>query len=307
MWQVVLTGLSTGAIYGLVAMGFAVVFYVTRVLNFATGQLLMAAIMVTAGLTAQHWAPEPAILVGLACSMVGGVLIYFLAVRPVLRFNRSSFSWLVSTLGVAIILESGAALIWGTSSLGFPQLLNGNDVNLVGGHLTWQQIMTVLAAVAIVCAFELFRKKTLFGKLGMAISFDPDTAVTMGANVTAYAVLAFALGGLLAGVAGELVGPISFANPYLGESYGIYGFVALMIGGIERPAASMGGGLVLGVLETLASTYINPQASNWFPFVVVLAVLLLAPNGVFTESAAFLRRLPAGVRRALQPASRGAL
>ena len=81
-------------------------------------------------------------------------------------------------------------------------------------------------------------------------------------------------------MAGVLVGPISFANPYLGETYGIYGFIALMIGGIERPAASMGGGFVLGILATLASTYINPQASDWFPFVVVLAVLLVTPKGI---------------------------
>lgn len=290
MLQVLLTGLSVGAVYGLVAMGFAVVFYVTRVINFATGQLLMVAIMVTTGLTMAHWHAYAAIPVGLLASAAGGIVIYYVAVRPVLRFNRLSFAWLVSTLGVAIILESVAALIWGTSSLGFPQLLNGNDVSILGGALTWQQILTILVAIALTLGFELFRTRTLFGKLGMAISADPVIAAASGVNVTSYAVLAFALGGLLAGVAGILVGPISFANPYLGETYGIDGFVALMIGGIERPAASMGGGLVLGVLSTLASTYINPQASEWFPFVVVIAVLLVMPNGLF-RSGQRLRRI----------------
>lgn len=300
MFQVLLTGLSTGAIYGLVAMGFAVVFYVTRVINFATGQLLMLAIMITTGLTMVHWHAYFAIPVGLAASALGGIVIYYVAVRPVLRFDRLSFAWLVSTLGVAIILESVAALIWGTSSLAFPQLLNGNDVNILGGALTWQQILAILVAVGLMAAFEVFRTKTLFGKLGMAISADPEIAAASGVNVTSYAVLAFALGGLLAGVAGILVGPISFANPYLGESYGIDGFVALMIGGIERPAASMGGGLVLGVLSTLASTYINPQAADWFPFVVVIAVLLLMPNGLFRSG----RWLRVGIARALRSGPR---
>jgi branched-chain amino acid transport system permease protein len=127
----------------------------------------------------------------------------------------------------------------------------------------------------------------------MAISEDADTASAMGVNVTRYAVCAFALGGLLAGVAGVLVGPISFANPYLGDTYGIYGFVALMIGGIERPAASMGGGLILGVLISIASTYINPLAADWFPFVVVIAVLLIAPNGIFRTGDTLRRLLPA--------------
>ena len=301
MLQVVLTGLSTGAIYGLVGMGFAVVFYVTRVINFATGQLLMMAIMITAGLSASHWPVGAAIAVGLAAATAGGVLIYFLAVRPVLRVNRLSFAWLVSTLGVAIILESAAALIWGTSSLSFPQLLNGKDVNIFGSALTWQQIITIFIALAVVVVFEVVHRRTFLGKLGTAISSDPEIASVMGANVTTYAVLAFALGGLLAGSAGVLVGPISFANPYLGETYGIYGFIALMIGGIERPAASMGGGFALGILATLASTYINPQASDWFPFVVVLAVLLLTPKGLFASGdtlkqwlAMLFRHAPAG-------------
>jgi branched-chain amino acid transport system permease protein len=129
-------------------------------------------------------------------------------------------------------------------------------------------------------------------------------ASAVGANVTLFAVQAFAVGGLLAGMAGVLVGPISFANPYLGETYGIYGFIALMIGGIERPAASMGGGLILGILSTLASTYINPQASDWFPFIVVLAVLLLTPKGVFMSGDALKRRL-AGLIRHDQSAASG--
>lgn len=304
MLQVVLTGLSTGAIYGLVAMGFAIVFYVTRVINFATGQLFMAAIMITVGLSVDHWPTLAAIVVGLVGSTGGGVLIYFLAVRPVLRFNRLSFAWLVSTLGVAIILESGAALIWGTSSLSFPQLLNGRDVNIFGSALTWQQIVSIAVGVVVVIAFEIVHRRTLFGKLGTAISSDPEMASAVGANVTLFAVQAFAVGGLLAGMAGVLVGPISFANPYLGETYGIYGFIALMIGGIERPAASMGGGLILGILSTLASTYINPQASDWFPFIVVLAVLLLTPKGVFMSGDALKRRL-AGLIRHDQSAASG--
>lgn len=296
MLQVVLTGLATGAIYGLVGMGYAVVFYVTRVINFATGQLLMVAIMVTSGLGLKHWPVGPAITLGLLASTAGGVLIYFLAVRPVLRFSRISFAWLVSTLGVAIVLESFAALIWGTSSLSYPQLLNGKDVGIFGSELTWQQILTIIAAFSIVFVFEVIHRRTLLGKLGTAISSDPEMATAMGANVTLFAVLAFALGGLLAGIAGILVGPISFANPYLGDTYGIYGFIALMIGGIDRPSASMGGGFILGVLSTLASTYINPEASDWFPFIVVLAVLLLTPKGIFTSGGSLRRRIWSLVR-----------
>lgn len=300
--QVLYTGLSIGAIYGLVAMGYAVVFYVTRVVNFATGELLMLSIMVTTGLVQAGLPLGAAISLALLSSTVTGVVIYFLAVRPVLSFNRFSFAWLVSTLGVGILLESMAGLIWGTSSLSFPSMLYGNSVRFLGGSITWQQVMTIGVAIALTVGFELLRRGTFAGKVGMAVSADPETASAMGVRVTRYSVFVFALGGLLAGIAGILVGPISFANPYLGDTYGIYGFVALMIGGIESPTASMAGGLVLGVLVTLASTYINALASDWFPFVVVAVALLVTPNGIFVSGGALRRAL---ARKVSAPGQRG--
>jgi branched-chain amino acid transport system permease protein len=264
-------------------MGFAVVFYVTRVINFATGQLLMIAIMITADLTSSNIPVPLAIILGLIASTLGGIIVYFIAVRLVLRFDRFSFAWLVSSLGISIVIQSGAAIIWGPTSQSFPKMFNGKSVKIADAALTWQCIITILVALLALFGFEIFRKKTLFGKLGMAISHDPEMASVMGANVTLFAVLAFGFGGLLAGIAGVLIGPITFANPYLGDTYGIAGFIALMIGGIERPAAAMCGGLVLGVLSIGANTYINSQAADWFPFLVVVLVLLIAPRGMFVS------------------------
>ncbi len=294
--QVLLSGLAIGAIYGLVAMGFAVVFYVTRVINFATGQLLMVSIMITAALSRAGVPDAISIIVGIASATIAGVVIYFVAVRTVLRFDRFSFAWLVSTLGVAIVLQSAAAIIWGPTSRGFPALLNRDNIRIGDAGITWQELTAIIVGIVAVAGFELFRRRTLFGKLGMAISSDPEMASAVGARVTGYAVGAFAIGGLLAGVAGILVGPITFSNPYLGDTYGIAGFVALMIGGIEKPAAAMGGGMVLGVLSVGANTFIGSQASDWFPFVVVVVVLLIAPHGLFASGDS-VRRLWHTLRR----------
>jgi branched-chain amino acid transport system permease protein len=302
--QILLSGLATGAVYGLVAMGFAVAFYVTRVINFAQGQLLMAAIMVTAALSRAGWPTAISIVIGLLTAAVLGGLIYLLAVRPVLAFDRffpsrggrggsspqGSMAWLVSTLGIATILEAGAALIWGPTSRSFPVMLNNQPVRIAGATVSWQQVLAIGTAIAVVIAFEAYRRRTLFGKLGMAISADPEMAQAIGANTRTVSIAAFVLAGLLAGIGGILIGPITYANPYLGETYGINGFVALMIGGIERPAAAMAGGLLLGVLSQLASTEINSQASDWFPFAIVVVVLLVTPRGLFT---AFRRAQPA--------------
>jgi branched-chain amino acid transport system permease protein len=283
MLQVLLSGLAVGTIYGLVAMAFAVVFYVTKVVNFATGQLLMVSILMTAGLVKLGLPEWLGVTLALLFSTVLGVIIYFIAVRPVLKFDRFSFAWLVSTLGIAIVIQATFAIIFGPASQPFPRGLHQYPVHVLGATVTVQEILTLGIGVLAIVGWELVRRRTLLGKLGMAISTDPEIASTFGANVTAYAVGAFAVGGFLAGLAGILVGPITYGNPYLGDTYGIFGFIALMIGGIQRPAAAMGGGLVLGVLSIAANSYIGAQASDWFPFVLVLLVLLLAPNGVFAS------------------------
>jgi branched-chain amino acid transport system permease protein len=296
--QVLLSGLSIGAVYGLVAMAFAVVFYVTRVINFATGQVLMVAVMVAAALDRAGLPWVVVIVGGLLASMATSVAVYALAVRPVLAFDRFSFAWLVSTLGVAIVLESGAAMIWGPTSQGFPALLNHRNVRFGPDSITWQQAAAILAAVLAGVGFEVVRRRTLLGKLGMAISADPEMAEAIGARVTWFAVGAFAIGGLLAGIGGVLIGPITYANPYLGGTYGIFGFVALMIGGLQKPLGALAGGLLLGVLTVGANTWISSQASDWFPFLVVVLVLLVAPDGLFSRSRLFRAARPTPLAQA---------
>jgi branched-chain amino acid transport system permease protein len=165
-------------------------------------------------------------------------------------------------------------------------------VHVGSATLTLQETVTIPIALALAVAFELYRRRTLFGKLGMAIAHDPEMATAVGANTALVATAAFALAGVFAGVAGVLIGPITYSNPYLGDTYGISGFVALMIGGTARPAGAMAGGLLLGVLGEGANKLINTQASDWFPFVVVVVILLVLPEGLLS-----LRRPVRGLGR----------
>jgi branched-chain amino acid transport system permease protein len=259
------------------------------VINFAEGQLLMVGVMVAAWAARTGTNQWLACVVGIAAAAGVGALTYLVAVRPVLAFDRFSFAWLVSTLGAALILENGAALVWGPTSRSFPTLLAGSSVHLGGATLTLQEAVTIPVAIAMAVAFELYRRHTLYGKLGMAIAHDPEMATAVGANTALIATLAFALAGVFAGVAGVLIGPITYSNPYLGDTYGIAGFVALMIGGVERPTAAMFGGFLLGLLDEIANNYIGSQASDWFPFLIVVAVLLAVPEGMSTTGDAFRR------------------
>jgi branched-chain amino acid transport system permease protein len=291
--QFVLSGLAIGAIYGLMGMALAISFYVTRVINFGQGQMLMIAVMIVSTLAASGIPTWIAVVVGLAASCAVAVLSYLLAVKPILAFDRFSFGWLVSTLGFAVAVENAAAYYWGPTSQAFPPILNQISVHIGDSVLTAQQILAIGSALALTVAFEFIRKHTLFGKLGMAIAADPEMASAIGANTTAVAVIAFAISGLFAGIAGVLIGPSTFANPYLGGTFGTYGFIAMMIGGgTEKPTAAMFGGLLLGVLAEGANAMINAQASDWFPFLVLVVILVVSPRGLFSSGSALMKLRP---------------
>jgi branched-chain amino acid transport system permease protein len=306
--QVVLDGLAQGSVYGLIALGMSIMFYVTRVINFAQGQVAMVAVMLTPALASAGVPMGPAIVIAIAAAAVVGVLTYLIAVRPVVKYDRFSFSWLASTLGVALLLENGAAAIWGTSTGPFPALLNNDVTHVLGATVTWQELLSILLALALTAGFELLRRFTLLGRVGMAVAFDPEIASTIGANPFLFSVGAFAIASVLAGVAGVLIGPTAFANPFLGSTYGISAFVGLMLAGTRLPTTALFGGMLLGVLNEAANTLINRQASTWFPFVVVLAVLLLVPEGLFSLRNPLrrigLRARLAGVGTAAEPVDR---
>ena len=266
MMQVLLSGLAIGAMYGLVGMGFAIAFYVTRVINFAEGQLLMVGVMVAA------WIARTGVnRLGRGRSRdrcrrsrrrrdlprrgPAGARVRSLQLRVAREHTRRRAD---SGKRRSFDLGADVALV--------PALLTGTSVHIGSATLTLQEAVTIVIAVAAAIAFELFRRKTLFGKLGMAIAHDPEMATAIGANTVLVATAAFALAGAFAGLGGVLIGPITYANPYLGDTYGIAGFVALMIGGTARPAAAMAGGLLLGILGEAANKLINTQASDWFPF-----------------------------------------
>jgi branched-chain amino acid transport system permease protein len=292
--QFLLSGLAIGSIYGLIGMALAISFYVTRVINFAQGQMMMIAIMIVSALTAAGCSPWLAVVAGLLSACVVAILSYLLAVKPILAFDRFSFGWLVSTLGFAVVVENAAAYVWGPTSRAFPPILNATSVRISTAVLTEQQLLAIASAALLTAGFEILRKRTLFGKLGMAIAADPEMASAIGANTTAVAIAAFSISGFFAGVAGVLIGPSTFANPYLGDTYGTYGFIAMMIGGgTEKPTAAMFGGLLLGILSEGANALINSQASDWFPFLVLVVILIFFPRGLFSSRRMLPRLRPA--------------
>jgi branched-chain amino acid transport system permease protein len=284
--QTLISGLSDGAIYGLIALGMSVTFYVTRVINFAQGQLLMAAVMtISEGATA-GWPLWMSIVAAFAVAAVISVLTYVIAIAPILRINRSSIIWIASTLGVSLILENGAAGLFGSDTIPFPPLLEDYSIHVGGLTISWQTILALGLAVLIVIAFEFVRRRTIIGKAGRAVALDPEMASAVGVNTSVMAAGAFAVSGMLCAVAGVLLGPSSFANPYMGGTYAVFGFMAFIVSKTNHPVTALYAGVAIGVITEEANALINPNAGSWFPFVVVLVLLVLRPAWMLADGQA---------------------
>ena len=186
--QTLISGLSDGAIYGLIAMGMSITFYVTRVINFAHGQLLMVAVMVIAEGTLAHWALGLSILLAFVAAAGIAVLTYLIAVRPVIRRNRFNIIWVASTLGVSIILENGAAYFFGSDTVPVPGPAAKRHLHC------WRPDHLLAAGPGVLPGagprgrLRNVRKRTTLGKVGMAVAFDPEMASAVGVNTNTIAV-----------------------------------------------------------------------------------------------------------------------
>lgn len=278
--QLLVSGLAIGSVYALVALGFTLIFATTRVVNFAQGELVMLGALVgySAHVTLGLPLGVAVLLAGLAAA-TAGLVAERVAVYP-LRHVRSSIAWVISTLGLGMMLRSAAAVIWGTVPLPFPGLFGAGRLEVLGVAIVLQEAVTIATALGLMVGLEALYRGSIIGKAMRAVAFDRDAAQLMGINGSAMALLSFAISGGLAAVAGVLVSPITNASAEMGTVLGIKGFAAAMVGGIGTFQGAFVGGLLLGLLEVLASGLLWSGFSDVVAFGVLIGALLLRPTGI---------------------------
>jgi branched-chain amino acid transport system permease protein len=190
--------------------------------------------------------------------------------------------WVVSTLGAGIVLQAIATDIWGTSTRAFPAIIfeSTDYVRLLGVQLSAQHLLAFAAALLVMVLFEVGIRGTLFGKAMRATAADPDCARTMGINTRRMISLAFVLSGLLAGLAGILIAPLTGIDPAFGLELMIKGFVAAVVGGLGSSSGAMIGGIFVGLLELLVGGYVSSAARNGVVFSILIVVLAVRPQGL---------------------------
>jgi branched-chain amino acid transport system permease protein len=289
-FQYTVEGLTIGAFYALVALGYTMVYGIIRLINFAHGDVFMVGafigwtVLVT--LLGVHWALAAALFAALAVALVGsgalGVLIDRVAYQPLLAAPRLSI--LITALGVSLALENGVLLLYGPGFLTYPHLISTAGFAIGGVQISWVQTAMFVVSLALMFALYVFVHRTTIGTAMRALAVDQDAARLMGIDVERIIQLTFFIGSLLAAAAGVMEGlyytQISF---YMGFLVGLRAFTAAVLGGIGNIPGAMAGGLLIGLLEAYSAGYLSSRWTDVFVFLVLIGVLFVKPTGLFGE------------------------
>ncbi len=280
--QHLINGISIGAVYAIIALGYTMVYGIAKMLNFAHGDVIMVGAYISFCVTNYLELPVMlSILAAVAVCTVLGVLIEALAYKP-LR-GTPSLAVLITAIGVSYFLQNGAQLIWGSAPKNFTSIVAIDPIHLFGDQLviTGEVIVTVTVSVLVMAGLTLFTGKTRMGKAMRAVSEDRDAAQLMGIDVNRTISITFAIGSALAAVAGVLLcSTVPTLAPTTGSMPGIRAFTAAVFGGIGSIPGAMLGGILLGIIETLSKAYLPNQFSDAIVFGVLILVLLVKPTGL---------------------------
>jgi branched-subunit amino acid ABC-type transport system permease component len=280
--QTLLGGLSIGCIYSLIALGINMIIRATDILHFAQGEMVMIGSMAGLSTIFVQELPFPIVLL---VGMIGGGLIStvieLLAYRPLRARRVPLINIVIATLGVSIMLQNIARVVWGSEPLRYPPLFAVEAIR-IGGYVFSPQLLWIVALSAVLMiALALFFSFTRVG-LGMqAVAQDPQTARLMGISVERSTTYTFAAAGVMAGAAGVLLGSLFFAMFNMGFLTGIKAFVAATLGGLGSVVGAVVGGLAFGLIETFAGMVISTAYKDAIGMVVLIAILLFAPDGLF--------------------------
>ena len=278
-----ITGISLGSVYAIIALGYTMVYGIAKMLNFAHGDVIMVGAYVTFFATGSfNLPPVVGVLLSVVVCTVLGVVIEGLAYRPLRQ--ASSLAVLITAIGVSYFLQNAALLLWGADTKVFTPVVPSGSLPIEGVTITYASLITVLACIVIMLALTWFTSKTKMGKAMRACSEDKAAAQLMGINVNRTISMTFAIGSALAAIAGVLLcSNYQTLMPTTGSLPGIKAFTAAVFGGIGSIPGAMLGGILLGIIETFAKV-VNTNISDAVVFAVLIVVLLVKPAGLLGKT-----------------------
>lgn len=277
--QFLFSGLTVGAVYALVALGFTIIYNASDVVNFAQGEFVMLGGMITvfafeAGLPL----PLAALLAILATSAIG-VALNKLAIEP--ARGAPVVSLIIITIGASIVIRGATQLVFDKQLHRFPSFSGDDPIHVLGATILPQSLWVIGGALAVFVGLWIFFTRTLTGKAVLATANNRVAAQLVGINTGWVMTLSFGLSAAIGAFAGVLVTPITLVGYDVGVALALKGFAAAMLGGMGNPKGALVGGLLLGCFEALTAGYLSSQYKEAVAFIVILGVLFVMPQGLF--------------------------
>lgn len=285
--QQLINGLQLGAVYALIALGYTMVYGIVRLINFAHGDVFMVGAYIGLYCIARGHLPFPvAIIVAMVGCAALGMLIERLAYRPLRQAPRIAV--LITAIGVSLFLENFSALrfVFGPNPRPFPRPFAAHNYSAGGISVSNINILVFVIAIVLMILLQLFVTRTKTGMAMRAVSHDRETAQLMGINVNYIISLTFGIGSALAGAGGVLYG-IAFQelkDPFLGVMPGLKAFVAAVLGGIGIIPGAVVGSFIIGLVETLTSSFVSSSLRDAVAFGILILVLIFKPTGILGKS-----------------------
>jgi branched-chain amino acid transport system permease protein len=278
--QVLLSGLSTGAIYALAAIGFTLVWQAARTVNFAQGEFVMLpAFFVLIGV---HWLHMPrwlALIFGLIVAVIVlGLLFKKVVVEPMLP--NGGLPLIIATMALSILLKESAKQFYGAEAQPFPSLFPQTTMNFDGAVVSVQDLMNLTVSLVVVVGLTLFLNRTRTGRCIQATAQNPRVAEILGVNTRRMVLYVFLVNAALAALASFLISPIYLAKFSNGETLGLVAFIAAIVGGFNQIRGALAGGLLIGVLDNLTATYVTTEYRAALPLVLLIVIILWRPQGL---------------------------
>ena len=276
--QYIISGITLGSIYGMIALGFTLIHNATGIVNFAQGEFVTYGALIAITCSTTLGLPMPvAILVAVAAVTLLGALVERSTIRP--ARGSSVITLIIITIGVSILLRGIAMWIWGPDALPMRHFSGETPMQIGSAAILPQHVWIMGIVLLTMVALWLLGERTQVGKAMRACAMDREAAQLVGIPATRMVMLSFALSGLLGGIAGAIVAPLAMAQYNMGIMLGLKGFAAAILGGMGNPLGAVLGGMSLGILESLGAG-LKSGFKDAIAFGIMLAVLLARPTGI---------------------------
>jgi len=270
--QYTLSGLTAGSIYAVIGICWSLVYLITKVLNFTTGEFVMLGGMLTWGFHSAGFGLLPSLLLAVACAILIAIILERVAIRPV-RYP-SEMTYMMITVAAASVIKGVVLLVWGSETRTIEPFFGTEVIHLFGATMTSQVLCVFGLLVIVTVGLSLFLNRTLFGKALRASSINLTGASLMGINISRFRLLCFGLAGSLAGITGIVITPITFTGYSIGMLTGLKGLVAAIVGGWTMTGTTAAA-LILGLLEGICAGFVSAGLKDVLALLVMILFLIV--------------------------------